>query len=158
MTPQQISSLVEGYKPTGIEGAAEGYARYGAMRQAADQVFADRHQDPMKAAIDSRLGPQPINWQNFDAAGTELRSRFAALPSLRKQIGGDVPPLTKTEAAGFAAAVERMPSKDQLRTLMSVRGQLPKDEDFYSLMRTVLPHAPVVAIVGARGSTVRMSE
>lgn len=150
MKPEQILAMVEGYKPTQVEGAAEGYERYGIMRDAAQKILSARHADPMAAAINEGLGPQRIDWSNFDNAGVQLRYRAAAQQSLRGILGGDPGMLSRDESAQFANALTHAPAEQQLKMLVGLRGQIDNDQDFFNVMRAIAPQSPVVALAGSR--------
>jgi hypothetical protein len=147
-SPEQINAMVAGYKPQGVEGASEQYARYNEMQQAATRVQTERAKDPRQYAIDNHLGSNPLDLSNPQATGAELQSRLAALPAVSKQMGGFVPLLSKNEAATLAQSFQSQKPIDQLRTLNTLAQSMNDDRGYQLLMQQISPGAPVPAIVG----------
>lgn len=147
-SPEQISAMVNGYKPSSVLGASEQYARYNDMQAAAARVLSERARDPRQYALDNHLGSAPLDLNDPKATGAELQSRLAALPGLSKQLGGAVPLLSKNEAAALSQSFQGMKPTDQLRTLNTLANAIGDDRGFQMLMRQILPGSPVPAVVG----------
>lgn len=150
MTPQEIAARVDSYRPTGVQGAAEGFERYNIIAAAAQRTFAERAKDPRQYAIDNQLGSKPLDFQDPQAMGTELRARIASTGPLSRQMGGYVPPLTRDEAGRLAQSLASQNPADQLRSLMTLHQAVGNDVGFQEIMHQVLPGSPVTAIVGSQ--------
>jgi hypothetical protein len=152
LTPAQLADHVNSYKPTSVLGAAEGYDRFNAAAEAAQRSLADRAKDPRQFAIDNKLGSNAINFQDPQAMGQEINSRLASIPQLSTQMGGYVPPLSKSEASQLSQSLEKQTPADRLRTLSTLSTSIGDDKGFQEVMRQVLPGSPVTAIVGSQVS------
>lgn len=150
LTPAELEQHVESYRPTSILGAAEGYERFNAASAAAARTLADRARDPRQYAIDNSLGSHPIDFTDPQGAGAEIRARLAATPTLSRQMGGYVPPLTTHEAADLASRFDTMDPADRLRALNTLSSSIGDDRGFQTVMHQVLPGSPVTAIVGSQ--------
>lgn len=149
LSPQEITQHVEGYKPSSVLGAAEGYERFNAAAQAAQRTLADRAKDPRQYAIDNQLGSTALNFGDSQGVGDELRARIAAAPALTKQIGGYVPLLSRNESAQLSQSLESMTPTDRLKALNGLNSSINDDRGFQELMRQTMPGSPVTAIVGS---------
>jgi hypothetical protein len=150
MAPADIQAKVESYKPTSIAGAADQFERYNAVGVAAQRVLTSRAADPRQYTIDNKLGAKPLDLSDMQGLTSELRTRIASTPQTSAQMGGYVPPLSKSEATQFAQRLESMPAADRLRTLASLNQGLADDKGFQTVMHQIMPGSPVTAIVGSQ--------
>ena len=147
-SPEQVRAIAEHYKPTSVEGAAEGFERYSIATQAANRDLAARAADPRQYAVDN-LGSAPIDWKDMKGSIGELRSRLGGMRATADQVGGYVPPLTKQESARLAGALDSMPADAKLKTLATLNHGLGDDAGYQEVMRQVMPGSPVTAVVGS---------
>lgn len=150
LSPDQIQARVDGYKPTSVAGAADQFERYNLVGQAAQKVLSARAQDPRQFAIDNKMGSNALDFKDTAALTTELRTRLASTTQTSAQMGGYVPPLSKSEATQFAQRLESMPAADRVRTLAALNQGLADDKGFQTVMHQVMPASPVTAIVGGQ--------
>jgi hypothetical protein len=150
MTPQQIGALVASYRPTGVTGAADQYARYGEIGDAANKALAARSADPRQYQIDNSLGSNALDFSDMKGVTAELRTRLAAQSHDAQTLGGYVPLLTKPEAAQLGQRLETQPPPARLAALASLSSGIGDDKGFQELMRQVMPSSPVTAIVGSQ--------
>lgn len=150
LSPDQIHARVDGYKPTSVEGAADQFERYDLIGKAANKLEAARQADPRQFAIDNKMGSNNLDFRDTAALTTELRTRLASTPQTSAQMGGYVPPLSKSEASQFAQRLESMTAADRVRALASLNQGLADDKGFQTVMHQVMPSSPVTAIVGGQ--------
>lgn len=150
MSPTDIQAKVDSYKPTSVAGAADEFERYSAVGAAAQRVLSARAADPRQYTIDNKLGSKPLDFSDMQGLTSELRTRLASTAQTSAQMGGYVPPLSKSEAAQFAQRLESLPAADRLRTLASLNSGLADDKGFQTVMHQVMPSSPVTAVIGGQ--------
>jgi hypothetical protein len=151
MPPADIQRVLEARRPTsGGEGYRQEAARFNVLQQAAQRVLEQRSEDPIAFAASNGLATvQPLDLNDPQAFTAELRARVGVAATMRDKYGTGYTLLSKSEATGLAAAFQTMTAPERAKLLKDMRGALPDDAPYQSIMAQVRADSPVTALAGS---------
>jgi hypothetical protein len=151
MPPAEIERVLQARRPTrGGEGYRQEAARYNVLQQAAKQVMEQRAEDPIAFAASAGLATvQPLDLNDPQAFTAELRARVGVASTMRDKYGTGYTLLTKSEATGLASAFQTMTAPERAKLLKDMRGALPDDTPYLSIMGQIRTDSPVTALAGS---------
>lgn len=151
MPPAEIERVLQARRPTrGGEGYRMEAQRYSVLQQAARQVMDQRAADPIAFAASNGLATvQPLDLNDPDAFAAELRSRVGVASTMRDKYGTGYTLLSKSEASGLASAFQTMTAPERAKLLRDMRGALPDEAPYQSIMAQVRADSPVTALAGS---------
>lgn len=149
-TDAQIRATLAATKPELGTGYAGADARQSIRVAAAEQVAAQRREDPMLFAQRNGLTTSaPIDMGKPEGIGTELNARIGTARLMADQYGTPLRILTNGEAAQMSAALRLMPTQQKLNYLDQVRTGLLQDSRSYkAVLDQIAPDSPVTALAG----------
>jgi hypothetical protein len=151
MPPAEIQRVLETRRPTsGGEGYRQEAARFNVLQQAAQRVLEQRAEDPIAFAAAAGLAAvQPLDLNDPQAFTAELRARVGVAATMRDKYGTGYTLLSKSEATGLAAAFQTMTAPERAKLLKDMRGALPSEKPYISIMGQVRADSPVTAGAGS---------
>lgn len=150
MPPAQIQRMLEDRRPAAGEGYRFEAQRYGVLQQAAQRVLEQRAADPVAFAAAAGLAQvQPLDLSQPEAFTAELRNRVGVAATMRDKYGTGYTLLSKAEATGLSQAFAGMTAPERIRLLGDMRGALPAEEPYMSIMRQMREDSPVTALAGS---------
>lgn len=149
-TPAEIQALAAAGPSPDQPGYASAAQAHGALVQAAGAVLTQRAEDPVAFAIEHKLvNAQPLNFQDADAMGAELKNRVGVAQTMNQQYGTRYTLLTKQEATQMTTMLGGMTAPEKAQFLSTVRSNLPDPTAYQSIMATLRPDSPVTATAGS---------
>ena len=150
MPPDQISNMVERYKPDpnapGYELAAK---RYAAAVQAANQVTQARNTDPIAYAQQAGIGnAAPIDWSKPKDAMAELNKRTGLAATLNQVYQSPYSLLSKDEAGRLSTGMQSMTTEQKLGFLGMIATTVSDPRAQQAIFQQIAPDSPVTAVAG----------
>lgn len=150
MPPDQIERVLQARRPAPGEGYRFETQRYNVLQQAARQVLEQRAADPIAFAAAAGLAQmQQLDLSNPEAFTAELRNRVGVAATMRDKYGTGYTLLSKAEASGLAQTFAGLTAPERAKLLRDMRGALPGEEPYMSIMAQVRADSPVTALAGS---------
>lgn len=150
MPPAEIERVLQARRPAPGEGYRFETQRYNVLQQAARQVLEQRAADPIAFAAAAGLAQvQQLDLSNPEAFTAELRNRVGVAATMRDKYGTGYTLLSKAEASGLAQTFAGLTAPERAKLLRDMRGALPGEEPYISIMAQVRADSPVTALAGS---------
>jgi hypothetical protein len=120
------------------------------LQQAARQVMEQRAEDPIAFASAAGLAQvQQLDLSQPEAFTAELRNRVGVAATMRDKYGTGYTLLSKAEATGLSQRFASMTAPERAALLRDMRGALPAEEPYMSIMGQIRTDSPVTALAGS---------
>lgn len=149
-TPEEMAAIVKAREPQAGPGYASQAPMQATLVRAANATLQARAADPIGFAISSGLTDQkPLDLSNTQAFAAGLSARVGLAQTMSQKYQTPYTLLTKQEAAQLSATMGGLTAPEKGALLQQIRGALPNNRAYLSIMSSIRPDSPVTAIAGS---------